>query len=174
MKQDPGGPSGPSRDEGASGAPATLRVRGPLRGQGALCERILRALPESFGIEESIVEYRQAIEELPTLVAELDGTAVGLLALRLTAPEAYEVHVMAVLEEAQRHGVGRELMRHADEVARAAGARLLHVKTLGPSHPDEGYAASRAFYRAMGFVPLEELPKVWGPDNPCLIMVKPL
>ncbi|MET9020489.1 hypothetical protein ABZV93_10935 [Actinopolymorpha sp. NPDC004070] len=48
--------------------------------------------------------------------------------------------------------------------------RLLQVKTLGPSHPHEGYARTREFYRAMGFQPLEELHGVW-PGNPCLLMV---
>jgi hypothetical protein len=45
--------------------------------------------------------------------------------------------------------------------------------TLGPSHPDPGYAGTRAFYAAMGFRPVEERHDVW-PDNPCLVMVKPL
>ena len=50
----------------------------------------------------------------------------------------------------------------------------LQVKTLGPSHPSEHYAATRQFYVARGFRPLEELTEIWGEDNPCLIMVKRL
>jgi hypothetical protein len=53
----------------------------------------------------------------------------------------------------------------------ADGCRALHVKTLGPTHPDRGYAKTRAFYRSVGFLPLEETNGLW-PDNPCLIMVK--
>jgi hypothetical protein len=30
------------------------------------------------------------------------------------------------------------------------------------------------FLRGPGFVPLEELPQVRGPDNPCLLLVKAL
>ena len=48
------------------------------------------------------------------------------------------------------------------------------MKTLAPSDPDPSYAATRAFYAAVGFLPLEELPQVWGPQNPCLLMVKAL
>lgn len=48
---------------------------------------------------------------------------------------------------------------------------MLQVKTLGARHPDEGYARTRAFYRAVGFLPLEETDDLW-PGNPCLIMVK--
>ena len=62
----------------------------------------------------------------------------------------------------------------AASYARSESFSLLHVKTLAPSHPDPGYAATRAFYAAVGFRPLEELPQVWGPENPCLLMVRPL
>ena len=53
------------------------------------------------------------------------------------------------------------------------GVRLLEVKTLGPSHPDAGYARTRHFYESHGFLPLEET-ELWGEGTPCLIMVKPL
>jgi len=36
------------------------------------------------------------------------------------------------------------------------------------------YARTRAFYRALGFLPLEERTDIWGPENPCLISVKAL
>ncbi|MFN8149405.1 MAG: hypothetical protein U0R76_18285 [Candidatus Nanopelagicales bacterium] len=60
-----------------------------------------------------------------------------------------------------------------DDALRADGVRLLEVKTQGPSRPDEHYAATLAFYRALGYEPLEELLDYW-PGNPCLILVKPL
>jgi hypothetical protein len=46
------------------------------------------------------------------------------------------------------------------------------VKTRGPSLPYEPYERTRAFYLAMGFTPLEEFTEIWGPENPCLFMVK--
>lgn len=52
-------------------------------------------------------------------------------------------------------------------------ARLLEVKTLGPSHPDPAYARTRRFYEKMGFLALEET-DLWGEDTPCPIMVKSL
>ena len=75
---------------------------------------------------------------------------------------------MAVLPEQHRRGIGRALVERAAAYARAEGLTLLHVKTLAPSDPDPGYAATRRFYEAVGFMPLEELPQVWGPENPCL------
>ncbi len=99
---------------------------------------------------------------------------VGFVTLKETSADALELHVMGVLPDWQRRGAGRSLVEHAASYARAEGFSLLHVKTLAPSHPDSGYAATRAFYAAAGFLPLEVIPEVWGPDDPCLLLVRPL
>jgi len=146
-------------------------IRGPLSGQGALAEGILRALPDWFGIESALIDYARAADELPTFVADRGEQTAGFLTLKPTSTHAVEVHVMAVLPGEHRRGVGRALVERAADYACAEGFSLLHVKTLAPSDPDPNYAASRAFYAAVGFLPLEELPQVWGPENPCLLMV---
>jgi len=33
------------------------------------------------------------------------------------------------------------------------------------------YAATRAFYLAMGFRELECIPEIWGSENPCMVMI---
>ena len=148
-------------------------VLGPLHGQGATAERVMRALPGWFGIEASIVDYARAAGEGPTFVAEAADGPVGFLTVRPTSAAAVEVHVMGVLPSWHRNGVGRALVERAARYAHELGASVLHVKTLAPSDPDAGYARTRAFYEAVGFVPLEVLTQVWGPENPCLIMVRP-
>jgi GNAT superfamily N-acetyltransferase len=159
---------------GAAGASGGLVVRGPVAGQGAAAEELLRALPDWFGIEQSVVEYARAVDALPTFVAEAAGELVGFLALKPTSACAAEMHVLAVRREWHRRGAGRALVERAAGYARTEGFALLHVKTLAPSDPDANYAGTRAFYLALGFLPLEESPQVWGPENPCLIMVRPL
>jgi GNAT superfamily N-acetyltransferase len=156
-------------------------VKGPLGAQGAAAERILRALPGWFGIESALLEYARAADVLPTFVAVAAGTGVdagddtvGFVTLKATSEDALELHVMGVLPAWHRRGVGRALVERAAAHARAEGFSLLHVKTLAPSDPDPGYAATRAFYAAMGFRPLEVFPEHWGPDDPCLLMVRPL
>ena len=149
-------------------------IRGPLSGQGAAAEGILRALPDWFGIEQALVDYVRAADEGPTFIAETGGQTIGFVTLKRTSDCAAELHVMAVLPSEQRRGAGRALVEGAAAHARAEGCALLHVKTLAPSDPDPGYAATRAFYSAVGFLPLEELPQIWGPENPCLIMVRVL
>jgi GNAT superfamily N-acetyltransferase len=135
------------------------------------CERILRGLPEWFGIEEALVRYVRDIGALPAYVAVDEGEVLGFLALRHHNPEASEVHVMEVRRDCHGRGIGRALIRHV-EAELAGNVKLLQVKTLGPSKPDHGYERTRAFYLSMGFIPLEETAAFWGEQQPTLIMVK--
>lgn len=140
-------------------------------------DALLRSLPEWFGIESSIVEYVESARELPTYLARPPGPGkqapVGVLLAARHFAGAAEIHLMAVDRSVHRSGVGRALVEAAERDLVADGVSLLQVKTLGPSHPDPGYARTRLFYGAMGFAPLEENHDLW-PANPCLIMVKVL
>lgn len=138
------------------------------------CEEILRALPEWFGIEESIVGYLRDLKWMPGFAAVVEGRVAGFLALREHNALASELQVMGVRPELHRRGVGRRLMESAEESLRSRGVRLLQVKTLAASDPDPRYARTREFYVGMGFVPLEETALFWGEENPTLIMVKAL
>lgn len=149
-------------------------LRGPVLNQGAACEAVLRALPQWFGIESAILQYRQEIDELPTFMAQRGGQVVGFLTLKQHNPYAAELYVMGVLPECRGQGLGRALLQQAETYLRAGWVEYFQVKTLGPSDPDENYAATRGFYQAHGFRPLEEIPQIWGADNPCLILVKRL
>jgi GNAT superfamily N-acetyltransferase len=139
----------------------------------AAVERILRGLPKWFGIESSLVEYVEAAGRLPGLLAYADGAPVGAIVLDRHFPTAAEMHLLAVERPRHRQGIGRALVAAAEERLAADGVTLMSVKTLGPSHPDAGYADTRRFYAAMGYQPVEELLDLW-PGNPCLLMVKPL
>ena len=121
----------------------SFRVRGPLLGQGAAAEGILRALPDWFGIESAIVDYAAAADRLPTFVATADGpcgdeNVVGFVTLSPTSEDALELHVMGVLSQWHRRGVGGALVERAAAYARADGFTLLHVKTLAASDPTPG------------------------------------
>src|SRR5262249_55577384 len=134
-----------------------------------IAEVVLRDLPEWFGIEESTRRYIAEAATLPTLAVEPD---LGFLCLKQHTPRAAELYVRGVRREHQRHGIGRALVAEAERWCRGQGVRYLQVKTLGPSRPDTGYDATRAFYEAAGFVALEELHGLWSHDNPALILIK--
>ncbi|NQT65527.1 MAG: GNAT family N-acetyltransferase, partial [FCB group bacterium] len=68
----------------------------------------------------------------------------------------------------------RKLLQVVEENLRKKNKKFLTVKTLSASHLDEGYAKTREFYKACGFVPVEEFKELWGKENPCLFMAKAL
>ena len=152
----------------------SFSIEGPYLGKAAVCEPILRSLPAWFGIEEAIVHYVGEIERLPTFLAGNSDGVVGFVSLKQHNPSSAEVYVIAVRQEAHRQGVGRALIEQSQEWLRGRGVEYLQVKTLGPSHPDGGYAKTRDFYVAVGFRPLEELTELWDERNPCLIMIQRL
>ena len=137
------------------------------------CESILTALHEWFGFEETNRGYIAGLSVLPAFVARIGDEVVGFLSLRRHNAVTTEIEVIAVARGSHRRGVGRALVMAAEAELRKTGARLLEVKTLGPSHPDEGYGKTRAFYQALGFLALDEV-EIWSPGNPALILVKPL
>jgi ribosomal protein S18 acetylase RimI-like enzyme len=151
-----------------------MNIEGPLLGQGPVCEAILRALPEWFEIEASLVQYVRDANELPTFVAFEDGRAVGFMTVKHHFPQSADLYVLGVLKEMHRCGVGRALLARVEAYLREKGVEYLQVKTVSASSPDPGYAKTRAFYEAMGFRPLEEFKTLWDEANPCLLMVKTL
>jgi GNAT superfamily N-acetyltransferase len=149
-----------------------VRVVEVGEGKGALCSEILALLPDWFGMPEANAAFVRDVETLAMFAAQENGVAVGFLALKQHTPHAFEVHVMGVRPERHRQGAGRALVAAAAAYASARGARLLTVKTLSASHPDPGYAATRQFYEAVGFAPVEEFPTLWGAENPALMLVR--
>ncbi|MGZ4339654.1 MAG: coenzyme F420-0:L-glutamate ligase [Gaiellaceae bacterium] len=134
-----------------------------------IAEAVLRDLPDWFGIEDSTRRYIEDAATLPTFVMEPD---LGFVCLKQHTPAAVELYVMGVRRSHHRQGVGRALVEASESWCRARGIPYLHVKTLGPSRPDPGYDATRAFYEAVGFVALEELHGLWDENNPTLVLVK--
>ena len=136
--------------------------------------RILAGLPEWFGIPEATAEYVAAARRLETwTVRQPGGEVAGVMLVERHFPHVAEIHLIATERRLRGRGVGRALVAALETDAAARGVRLLEVKTLAASHPDPGYAQTRLFYESVGFLPLE-VTDLWGPTNPCLIMVKPL
>lgn len=142
-------------------------------GEADVCEHILRSLPNWFGIESAIVQYRKDIETMETFVARDSGDIIGFVTIHQHFDYAAEIHVMGVLPDNHRGGTGRAMVEHVEQLLAGRAVEYLQVKTLAPSHPDEGYKKTRTFYSALGFRNLEEN-KLWGDANPCLIMIKRL
>jgi GNAT superfamily N-acetyltransferase len=134
---------------------------------------ILATVPEWFGISEANASYVDDAGTLPSYLAVDGHEVVGVALLSEHFPHARELHLIAVRRDRHRQGVGRALLRAVEDDLRAAGVKILEVHTVGPSSADEGYARTREFYLAQGFVAINELQRIdW--DGPTLILVKPL
>ena len=87
-------------------------------------------------------------------VCREDGRVLGVVALHIGWQGLGEVRSLAVLEEAQRRGIGRRLVETCLEEARQLGMKRVFVLTRLPQ-----------FFEKFGFVqcPKESLPhKVWA------------
>ena len=125
------------------------------------CDAIVLSLPYHFGHEGGRAECAEAVRMQRGLAAEEDGEVVGFLTLARHDPRSAEITWMAVRRDRRRRGHGRALIERAVAELAADGAELLSLLTMAESEPEDretdNYAETRAFYRALGFVPLREL-----------------
>jgi ribosomal protein S18 acetylase RimI-like enzyme len=151
-----------------------IKIIEPELNLGKKCEKILRNLPEWFGIEEAINNYAHEINSLPTLIVKENDETIGFLSIKQHFPASAEIYVMALKQEYHRKGIGEKLLRTTFRYLKQHGVSFLQVKTLSPSRECKEYEKTRKFYLKLGFLPLEEFKELWGKENPCLLLVKSL
>lgn len=139
-----------------------------------ICLKILRDLPEWFGIESSLLTYSEEVVGKDFYTAVISGEPVAFVSLKINNESTAEVYVIGILKKFHRMGIGQILIENIEKILKEKGYKLLMVKTLSESRDNEAYAKTRLFYKKTGFLPLEEIVEIWGKDNPCLIMVKTL
>jgi GNAT superfamily N-acetyltransferase len=101
-------------------------------------------------------DQRRAVENVcaakkgPVWVAEVDGTAVGFVAIELHHPERGmgEISLLAVDPDHQGGGIGTALTAFALDRLKDAGMKVAMVETGG----DPGHAAARRTYEKAGYV----------------------
>jgi len=135
-----------------------------------ICLKILQALPDWFGVEKMVANYAADVHDKFFCCALDSGNLAGFVSLKVHNPHTAEIHVMGILQEYHRGGMGRMLIERCIQQCKLLGMDFLTVKTLADTHPDEFYKRTRQFYLAMGFKPLEVFPLHWDADNPCLLM----
>ncbi len=118
--------------------------------------------------------YARDSESMPAFAFEDAQKVCGFVTLRMHFPESWDVHCIAVDASHRGNGLGRALMKEAEEWTRGQGALFLQVKTIAASSPSPEYAETRKFYEAMGYTPLEVFPTLWSPSNPALQLIKAL
>ena len=137
-------------------------------------EPILRALPEWFGIEESTLQYIKDADTMPTMLVKDGDDVIGFITIHHHFPETAEIHCMGILPKYHRTGTGKLLVQTVEDYLKKKDVKFLQVKTVSDGSSDKAYAKSRAFYKGVGFTPLEVFPTLWDEWNPCLLLVKSL
>lgn len=139
----------------------------------AVSRAILEALPDWFGVQESIERYVASSRNQPFFAAMEGDSPVGFLCLKETGSATMELCVMGVLKEYHRRGIGRQLFEAARAEARVRGYSFLQVKTVQMGrYPD--YDDTNRFYLSLGFQEFEVFPALWDEANPCQVYVMSL
>ena len=133
-----------------------------------IAKKILNALPDWFGVPESVREYIEMSRNLPFWASDGDE---GFIVMKPTSDYTAEICVMGVLMHRHRQGTGRALVQALEMYAAGNGYEYLQVKTVRKGHYAE-YDRTCAFYEAVGFRELECFPAFWDEKNPCQIYVK--
>ena len=142
--------------------------------------------PEDFAalyaIEESCFQpplrfhrtyMRQLVQSAhaATWIAEEDGSMAGFAIVEWSRAhdviEAY-IQTIEVASEQRRRGIGGELLRRAEDSARAAGARLIAL------HVHEANASALRLYEAHGYRPAGREEHYYARGQAALAAVKPL
>lgn len=144
----------------------------PTEEKASICDAILHALPNWFGIESSIQNYINESKEMPFFVAFDNDKPIGFVAIKNHNPHAAEIYVMGILQKYQRLGIGKKLIKCCESFCKENKIEYLTVKTLDESAKSEDYEKTRHFYLALDFRPLDVFPLLWDKDNPCLLMAK--
>ena len=131
---------------------------------------ILEALSDWFGIPEAREEYISESRDLPMIAAYDEDRPAGFICLKKTGKDTAELHVMGVLPEYHRQGIGTQMFAKAKEMAVRCGYTFLQVKTVQMGRYPE-YDQTNSFYRSLGFKEFEVFPAFWDERNPCQIYI---
>ena len=117
----------------------------------ALLERHLAfCLSETPPEHSFALDVNRLLDPAVTFVSYRDGgTVLGVAAIKELDAESGEVKSMHTAAAARGRGVGRALLSHLLEVARARGYQQVFLET----GTTPGFAAARALYESAGFTP---------------------
>ncbi len=138
-----------------------------------IARSILESLTDWFGITESREQYIKECEEQIFVVAKEAEKEIGFICLKETGKDTIEVAVMGVLKEYHRHGIGKELIKAAKDIAIEKEYSFLQVKTVQMGFYED-YDKTNLFYLDVGFKEFEVFPMLWDKNNPCQIYVMAL
>ena len=136
----------------------------------AVVAEVLKDLLEWFGIPESTQAYIEGAKDLKVWAAFQESDLLGFVSLSYSSEDCAEIDCLGVKKAHQGRGIGsRLLVTLESEVSK--NVDFLQVKTVAEGS-NKDYDRTNVFYRSLGFKKLEIFPQLWGPQNPCQILIK--
>jgi GNAT superfamily N-acetyltransferase len=132
----------------------------------------MHSLPTWFSPPEDIEQKAITHRDYPFFAAYDGDVPIGFAALKIHNQYTADIFNLGILESYHRQGIGRLLIETVEQYCINSGYVFLTVKTLDSSAEYEPYERTRAFYKRMGFIPLEMFTTFWNEENPCLFMAK--
>jgi len=139
--------------------------------------RILSTTPEFLALDVKIAgELIDAFLEDPvnsgyyTSVAEIDGNIVGYICYGNTplTEATWDIYWVAVAHDKQGLGIGRSLMKYAEEdIKKRNGSRIM-IETSGKPE----YNKTRQFYDNLSYQRVCQIPDYYAPHDDLVIFTK--
>ena len=136
----------------------------------AVVAEVLNDLPEWFGIPESTQAYIEGAKDLQVWAAYQESDLLGFVSLSYSSEDCAEIDCLGVKKGHQGRGIGSQLIANLESEA-GKQVDYLQVKTVAEGS-NKDYDRTNVFYRSLGFKKLEIFPQLWGPQNPCQILIK--
>lgn len=136
----------------------------------AVVAEVLEDLPEWFGIPESTQAYIEGAKDLQVWAAYQDRDLAGFVNLSYSSEDCAEIDCLGVKKVHQGRGIGSQLLAALESEA-SKNVDFLQVKTVAQGS-NKDYDRTNVFYRSLGFKKLDIFPQLWGPQNPCQILIK--
>ena len=136
----------------------------------AVVAEVLKDLPEWFGIPESTQVYIEGATTLQVWAAYQESDLTGFVSLSYSSEDCAEIDCLGVKKGHQGRGIGSQLLANLESEA-GKQVDYLQVKTVA-ERSNKDYDRTNVFYRSLGFKKLEIFPQLWGPQNPCQILIK--
>jgi GNAT superfamily N-acetyltransferase len=156
----------------------------------ALVEDLVRLINEAYAVGEAGLwqegaartdsgEISEAILDSGMLTAKLDGELVGCACIRRLDPETADLGLVSAATDRWGSGIGRELVRAAEELARSRGVTTMQLELLVPrqrSHPEKDRLRdwyTRLGYQVVRTAPFEEVAAHLEPRlaTPCEFLI---
>lgn len=100
--------------------------------------------------------------------ARVNGELVGVGALRMLEPHHAELKSMHTLAESRGKGIGKAIVAHIEEFAKANGVKRISLET-GTKEP---FRPARDLYKSLGYEECEAFGEyVLSEDNTCMTKV---